>query len=71
MIMRYYFKDNRLCSDNHAPKYLHECDVLVIGAGTAGSIAAIAAAKLGYRVICADKQKAPGGMGTFACVYDY
>ncbi|MGN0115672.1 MAG: FAD-dependent oxidoreductase [Acutalibacteraceae bacterium] len=71
MITRYYFKDNRLCSDNHAPKYLHECDVLVIGAGTAGSIAAIAAARLGYRVICADKQKAPGGMGTFACVYDY
>ena len=71
MIMRYYFKDNRLCSDNHTPKYLHECDVLVIGAGTAGSIAAIAAARLGYRVICADKQKAPGGMGTFACVYDY
>lgn len=69
--MRYYFKDNRLCSDKHEPKYLHECDVLVIGAGTAGSIAAIAAADLGYTVICADKMKAPGGAGVSACVYDY
>lgn len=69
--MRYYFKEKRLCSDSHAPKYLHECDILVIGAGTAGSIAAIAAAMLGYKVICADKMKAPGGMGTFGCVYDY
>lgn len=70
-MMRYYFKESRLCSDAHPPKYLHKCDVLVIGAGTAGSIAAITAARLGYRVICADKMKAPGGMGTFACVYDY
>ena len=68
---RFYFKENRLCTDSHAPKYLHECDILVVGAGTAGSIAAIAAARLGYSVICADKMKAPGGMGTFACVYDY
>ena len=71
MIKRYYFKENRLCSDAHTPKYLHECDVLVIGAGTAGAIAAIAAAELGYSVICADKLKMPGGMGVAACVYDY
>ncbi|MEQ9607704.1 MAG: 2Fe-2S iron-sulfur cluster-binding protein, partial [Kiloniellaceae bacterium] len=37
------------------------CDVLVVGAGAAGLMAALAAARSGARVILADEQAAPGG----------
>jgi len=37
------------------------CDVLVVGAGPAGLMAALAAAGSGARVILADEQAAPGG----------
>lgn len=48
-----------------------ECDVLVVGLGTAGAIAAIAAAEQGCQVIGADAAPLPGGVGTAACVWDY
>lgn len=48
-----------------------DCDVLVIGLGTAGVMAAIAAAKQGCRVIGADAAPLAGGVGTAACVWDY
>ena len=38
-----------------------EYDVIVIGAGTGGYVAAIRAAQLGLHVAVVDKQKAPGG----------
>ena len=47
------------------------CDVLVIGLGTAGAIAAIAAGKRGHRVIGVDLAPLPGGVGTAGCVWDY
>ncbi|MDH4110826.1 MAG: 2Fe-2S iron-sulfur cluster-binding protein, partial [Gammaproteobacteria bacterium] len=37
------------------------CDVLVVGAGPAGLMAALAAARSGARVILADQQREPGG----------
>ena len=48
-----------------------ECDVLVVGLGTAGASAAIAAARQGCSVIGADAAPLPGGVCTAACVWDY
>src|SRR5512132_2998334 len=39
----------------------NEYDVIVIGAGTGGYVAAIRAAQLGPKVACVEKQKALGG----------
>ena len=41
-----------------------ETDVFVAGAGTAGCIAAIAAARAGARVVLAEKMPVPGGTYT-------
>lgn len=38
-----------------------KCDILVIGGGPGGYVAAIRAAQLGYKVICVDKNAALGG----------
>ena len=48
-----------------------QCDVCVVGAGTAGAIAAIAAAKRGHSVIVCDSAPIAGGSATAACVWDY
>jgi len=50
-----------LVHSNLAKKTNLACDVLVIGAGTAGIPAAIFAARRGGRVILADAEPAPGG----------
>jgi sarcosine oxidase subunit alpha len=46
--------------DRYAHRNAH-CDVLVTGAGPAGLIAALTAARAGARVIVADNQNEPGG----------
>lgn len=53
-----------------------ECDVLVVGAGPAGSSAARAAAKKGLKVICIEKKETPGnpvqcaeGIGAYLLSY--
>ena len=46
-------------------------DVCVIGLGTAGAIAAIAAAQGGVSVIGVERTACLGGMGSAACVWDY
>src|SRR5581483_12221762 len=38
-----------------------EFDVVVVGSGPAGYVAAIRAAQLGLKVACVDKRKEPGG----------
>jgi sarcosine oxidase, subunit alpha len=45
----------------HFPAVYDFCDVLVIGAGLAGMAAAIAAAKLGLKVVLVDEQPRAGG----------
>jgi sarcosine oxidase subunit alpha len=46
--------------DRYAQRYAH-CDVLVVGAGPAGIVAALTAANAGARVILCDEQSEPGG----------
>ncbi len=46
--------------DHYARGHLH-CDVLVVGAGPAGLMAALAAGRAGARVILADEDQRPGG----------
>lgn len=48
-----------------------ECDVLVCGGGVAGISAALAAARLGKRVILLEKQFILGGLGTAGLVTIY
>ena len=40
---------------------MHEYDLVVIGAGPGGYVAAIRAAQLGLKVACVDSDPAPGG----------
>ncbi|MGN1121494.1 MAG: FAD-dependent oxidoreductase [Eubacteriales bacterium] len=47
------------------------CDVCVAGLGTAGSMAAIAAARQGVRVIGVEQQNVMGGIPTRGCVNTY
>ncbi|HEX3209517.1 MAG TPA: 2Fe-2S iron-sulfur cluster-binding protein, partial [Geminicoccaceae bacterium] len=46
--------------DHYAKRHVH-CDVLVVGGGSAGLAAALAAGRAGARVILADEQPRPGG----------
>ena len=39
------------------------CDVLVVGGGVAGTLAAVAAARQGARTVLADKESSLGGTG--------
>ncbi len=62
------------CARTHPARFSREVrvldryDVLVAGGGTAGSVAAIAAAREGARVLCFDQFGALGGSSTFAFV---
>ncbi|MGE9294095.1 MAG: FAD-dependent oxidoreductase [Puniceicoccales bacterium] len=46
-------------------------DVVVAGTGTAGAVAAIAAARKGARVLCLDQAAYPGGIGTGGMICGY
>ena len=48
-------------SSQRYEKRFHHCDVLVVGAGPAGLMAALAAGKSGARVMLVDEQIEPGG----------
>ena len=43
---------------------LLDCDVLVVGAGTSGFAAAVAAARTGAKTVLAEKNHFPGGVST-------
>ena len=69
--MRHFMKNGKVFMEQKPFKADVECDILIVGSGTAGSVAAIRAARLGYSVIAADKQKMPGGAAVFCDIYDY
>ncbi len=50
---------------------LRPCDVAVIGTGTGGVVAAIAAAKQGAKVLAVDSAAHPGGIFTLGGIYSY
>lgn len=54
-----------------APSFDETCDILIVGLGTAGAAAALAAAKTGKSVIGVEKSTSVGGLGTGGCVWDY
>ncbi len=56
---------------DETPLFDYTADVLVVGLGTAGAIAAIVAAEKGLNVIGIDRLNGMGGIGTFGCVWDY
>ncbi|WP_139650989.1 FAD-dependent oxidoreductase [Raoultibacter phocaeensis] len=51
---------------SHNPASTEQCDVVVVGSGTAGTCAALRAAELGKKVICLEKNSALGGTSVFA-----
>ncbi len=53
---------------NTLPKPTAEYDVVVVGAGTAGTIAAIQVGRLGLRTLLVEKNGMPGGTTTVAAV---
>lgn len=48
-----------------------ECDIVVVGLGTAGALAAISAAETGARVCAIDKLNLPGGTATSGGISSY
>ncbi|MBS5586873.1 MAG: FAD-dependent oxidoreductase [Clostridiales bacterium] len=65
-----YNAESGLQAAHVTPCFAENCDVLVVGAGTAGAIAAIRAARGGMRVCAVDRLSFPGGMLTSA-VFGY
>jgi hypothetical protein len=55
-------------TENTLPKPISEYDVVVVGAGTAGTIAAIQSGRLGLRTLLVEKNGIPGGTTTVAAV---
>lgn len=53
------------------PHQVISCDVLVAGAGTAGALASLAAAREGVRVHCIESAFFPGGVGTEGGITGY
>jgi hypothetical protein len=50
---------------------MRECDVLVLGGGSAGMCAAVAAARKGARVVLAERCGFLGGMGTASLIHTF
>ncbi len=71
--MKYcFFKDGtRFSIPVYNLQYDKECDILVAGLGTAGSMAAICASRLGANVIGVEEQNVMGGIATRGAVNTY
>ncbi len=70
--MRYsYLEGKQLRRTEVQPAFDLECEILVAGLGSAGSIAAVVAAECGRSVIGIDRLSAIGGLSTAGCVWDY
>lgn len=64
-------EDYTFPSHSPAPHRDIHCDVLVVGAGTAGAIAAIAASRRQAHTIAIDSGHTPGGIGTAGGITGY
>ncbi len=62
-------KEVSVTSQVAPPSY--ECDVLVAGAGTAGALAGIAAARRGKKTVVLEAGNAPGGISTSGGIHMY
>jgi hypothetical protein len=60
--------DERAASADDSMPVLHEVDVLVVGGGTAGAAAGIAAARAGAKTLVIEPQEALGGLGTVGLI---
>ena len=54
----------QICSENTGVRFDEKYDICVVGLGTAGAIALIAAAKKGLKVLGIEKTNYLGGVGT-------
>lgn len=70
MIYR-YLRGGAVHEEKAAPEFAQHFDLIVAGLGTAGSYAALAAAKEGVSVLGIEKNSGIGGMGTFGYVDGY
>lgn len=71
MILQQYW-DGILCrTEAGAADFTSAYDVIVVGLGTAGAVAAIAAARRGLRVLGLERMPAMGGQGTLGYVLPY
>ena len=71
MILQRYW-DGILCrTEAGAADFTSAYDVIVVGLGTAGAVAAIAAARRGLRVLGLERMPAMGGQGTLGYVLPY
>lgn len=64
-------KENKHISVECNPDFVKNTDVMVIGTGTAGAVAAICAAEDGLDVIAVDKATMPGGVAVASGVWAY
>lgn len=58
-------------SDSETADSKNQYDLIVAGLGAAGSIAAVAAARLGLRVLGIEKGNQPGGVGSAGGIHSY
>lgn len=70
--MRYLsIYDGVSVSDTKSVLFDEDFDIIVAGVGTAGAVAAVAAAQSGLRVLGVERMTAPGGMGVVGGVWVY
>ena len=71
MLYCYFEGERRVTLPADGTTFDRTCEILVAGLGTAGSMAAIAAARAGAEVIGAEEQNVMGGLATRGCVNTY
>ena len=64
-------KNNKHTNMQSNAVFSDETDIVIVGTGTAGAIAAICAAEKGLRVIAVDKATIPGGVAVASGVWAY
>lgn len=68
---KYFMIQKEICSESIGVRFDEKYDICVIGLGTAGAIAVIAAAKKGLKVLGIEKSNYMGGVGTGGGIHSY